>query len=161
MWSGATGRGYRDGSHGLLDPCARRRHVDRAPADNWRERDFHPVARQVAIDYPPFSDLGAPTPYWTRHTFISCCLQAGISLATIAAWCGTSIQMISDTYGRMIRRYEGLPPVDLEEQFQTAKVEAMSLLSATRKKPLPPGVGLPVGLRRQSGVVRDPRESYW
>jgi integrase len=47
---------------------------------------------------------GKATPYLTRHTFVSCCLQAGISLATIASWCGTSIQMISRTYGRMIRR---------------------------------------------------------
>jgi hypothetical protein len=70
--------------------------------------------------------------YWTRHTFMSCCLQAQISLATIAAWCGTSIQMISETYGRMIRRYEGLPALPLDEQMQRAKVEAMSLLSARR-----------------------------
>jgi hypothetical protein len=60
----------------------------------------------------------------------NCCLQAGISLATIAAWSGTSIQMISRTYGRMIRRHEGTPPLGLAEQYQTAKVQAMSLLSA-------------------------------
>jgi hypothetical protein len=100
-------------------------------AHNWREREFRPVVRQVAADFPQFSDLRDATPYATRHSFISCCLQAGISLATIAGWCGTSIQMISDTYGRMIGRYEGASPVTLNEQFQTAKVEAMTLLSAS------------------------------
>ena len=70
-----------------------------------------------------------------RHTFMSCCLQAGISLPTVAGWCGTSIQMISETYGRVIRRYEGASPVPLDEQFTAGKVEAMTLLSATQTTP--------------------------
>jgi len=102
-------------------------------ARNWREREFRPVVRQVAADHPQFADLRDATPYATRHTFISCCLQAGISLATVAGWCGTSIQMISETYGRMIRRYEGASPVPLNEQFDTAKVDAVKLLSAPPK----------------------------
>jgi integrase len=99
-------------------------------AANWRRREFRPVVRQVASDFPQFADMARATPHATRHTFISCCLQAGISLATIAQWCGTSIQMISRTYGRMIQRYEGASPVALDEQFRTAKVEAVSLLAA-------------------------------
>ena len=104
-------------------------------ARNWREREFRPVVRQVAADFPQFAGLRTATPYAARHTFISCCLQAGISLATIAGWCGTSIQMISETYGRVIRRYEGASPVTLNEQFQTARVEAMKLLSARSTSP--------------------------
>jgi integrase len=101
-------------------------------ARNWREREFRPVVRQVALDFPQFEkDLRKATPYSTRHSFISCCLQAGISLATIATWCGTSIDQISKTYGKMISRYEGASPVPLDEQFQTAQAEAMSLLAAT------------------------------
>ncbi len=104
-------------------------------AHNWREREFNPVTRQVAEDFPQFSDLRKATPYTTRHTFISSCLQAGLSLATIATWCGTSIQMISQTYGRMIRRYEGKPATTLDEQFQAAKLDAMSLLSTSSTTP--------------------------
>jgi integrase len=100
-------------------------------AHNWREREFRPVARQVAADFPQFRALRDATPYAARHTFMSCCLQAGISPATIAAWCGTSMQMISKTYGRTIRRYEGASPVPLDEQFQSAKAEAMPLLAGT------------------------------
>jgi integrase len=97
-------------------------------ARNWRARDFRPVVRQVAADFPQFADIARATPYAGRHTFVSCCLQAGISLAAIADWCGTSIQMISQTYGRMIRRYEGATPVALDEQFRSAKLEATRLL---------------------------------
>jgi integrase len=125
--------------------CTRDRELwSASQAENWRERDFRPVARQVANDFPKFSQLAEATPYWTRHTFISSCLQAGLSLATIAEWCGTSIQMISQTYGRMIRRYEGSPPVPLNEQLQTAKLEAMSLSSA-----------LPVSARTTEGGSTD------
>ena len=99
-------------------------------AHAWREREFRPVVRQIAADFSQFSELHNATPYVTRHTFVSCCLQAGISLATIASWCGTSIQMISRTYGRTIGRHEGGSPVALAQQYRTAKVEAMSLLSA-------------------------------
>lgn len=101
-------------------------------AHSWREREFRPVVRQVAADFPQLSALATVTPYKTRHTFISCCLQAGISLAVIAAWCGTSIEMISRTYGRMILRYEGSPAVALDDQFQAAKVHAVNLLSAPK-----------------------------
>jgi integrase len=103
-------------------------------AKNWRRREFGPVVRQVATDFPQFAGIARATPYATRHTFISCCLQAGISLATIAAWCGTSIQMISTTYGRMIRRYEGASPVPLADQLRAGKVEAMSLLADSSKR---------------------------
>ena len=103
-------------------------------AHAWREREFRPVVRQIAADFSQFSELRNATPYVTRHTFVSCCLQAGISLATIASWCGTSIQMISRTYGRTIGRHEGGSPVALAQQYRTAKVEAMSLLSSRSRR---------------------------
>ena len=130
-------------------------------ARNWREREFRPVVRQVAADFPQFADLRHATPYAARHTFMSCCLQAGISLATVAGWCGTSIQMISETYGRVIRRYEGASPVPLDEQFRAGRVEAMTLLSATPTTPPaqqggptdgPTGRKLPPAKRRKVAV---------
>jgi hypothetical protein len=44
--------------------------------------------------------------------------------------------MISRTYGRMIRRYEGIASVELARQYQQAKVEAMYLLSAHSTGPV-------------------------
>jgi integrase len=121
-------------------------------ARNWREREFRPVARQIALDFPQFAELRNATPYTARHTFMSCCLQAGISPATIAGWCGTSIQMISQTYGRVIPRYEGASPVPLDEQLRTGRAEAMSLLSATSTTP-------PAQPKRPTGPppTRDPK----
>ena len=119
--------------------------MEREPARAWREREFKPVARQIALDYPQFSSLARATPYVTRHTFVSCCLQAGISLATIASWRGTSIEMISRTYGRMISRYEGAPPAELALQYRTAKVEAMSLLAAHQEESRADVRGRPTG----------------
>ena len=46
-----------------------------------------------------------------------------------------SIQVISRAYGRMIRRQDGAPPVQLAQQYRTAKVEGMSLLSAGLMRP--------------------------
>ena len=70
--------------------------------------------------------------------------------------------MISRTYGRMVSRHEGAAAVELVQQYRTAKVEAMSLLSARPGRsqldagggsmarffdPLRTRVGLQVGLR--------------
>lgn len=106
-----------------------------------RARDVSVRCRTPSVDFPQFADLRDATPYAARHTFMSCCLQAGISLATVAGWCGTSIQMISETYGRVIRRYEGASPVPLDEQFRAGRVEAMTLLSATPTTPPTPQGG--------------------
>ena len=46
------------------------------------------------------------------------------------------IQMISQTYRRMITRYGGEVPVELALQYRTAKVQAMALLSDRRKRSL-------------------------
>jgi hypothetical protein len=124
----------------------------------------------VAADFPQFAALANATPYQRRHTFVSCCLQAGVSLATIAAWCGTSIQTISGTYGRVIRRLEGEAPVELFLQYRTAKVQAMTLLSGTprRSKTEPQGGSTGAVLARSwtlggstggSTVVKMPRKS--
>ena len=42
--------------------------------------------------------------------------------------------MISRTYGRMVSRHEGAAAVELVQQYRTAKVEAMSLLSNRQKR---------------------------
>src|SRR5262249_50654607 len=39
----------------------------------------------------------------TRHTFISCALSQGVNLKWLADYCGTSVAMIEDHYGRWLR----------------------------------------------------------
>lgn len=118
-----------------IGQAGRRRGRKRKVARERPQRD--PVAVDPAAWFLVMEYLRRPTtPYDCRHTFISWCLQAQIPLATIESWCGTSIQMISETYGRMIRRYEGMPAVPLDDQLETANLEAMSLLSAPRANAL-------------------------
>jgi len=95
--------------------------MEREPARAWREREFTPVPTRSRASLSAVQLTRQGHAIRNQATFVSCCLQAGISLATIASWCGTSIQMISRTYGCMISRYEGTPPVELALQYRTAK----------------------------------------
>jgi hypothetical protein len=40
----------------------------------------------------------------TRHTFIAWALSEGANLKGLAEYCGTSVQMIKQSYGRYIRK---------------------------------------------------------
>src|SRR6266851_1691011 len=42
--------------------------------------------------------------YMTRHTFIAWALSEGANLKGLAEYCGTSVQMIEQSYGRYIRK---------------------------------------------------------
>jgi hypothetical protein len=42
--------------------------------------------------------------YCTRHTFIAWALSEGANLKSLAEYCGTSVQMIEQSYGRYIRK---------------------------------------------------------
>jgi hypothetical protein len=63
--------------------------------------------------------------------------------------------MISATYGRVIRRYEGAPPLALAERFRAGKVEAVSLLAASFRCSKSPGRGGVIGRGFRPAV--DPR----
>jgi len=40
----------------------------------------------------------------TRHTFIAWALSEGVNMKGLAEYCGTSVQMIEQSYGRYIRK---------------------------------------------------------
>jgi hypothetical protein len=42
--------------------------------------------------------------YTTRHTFVAWALSEGANLKGLAEYCGTSVQMIEQSYGRYIRK---------------------------------------------------------
>ena len=42
--------------------------------------------------------------YMTRHTFIAWALSEGVNMKGLAEYCGTSVQMIEQSYGRYIRK---------------------------------------------------------
>ena len=64
------------------------------PIDEERfvEKHWHRAIRATGIRPRKF--------YATRHTFISAALSKGASLKWVARYCGTSVEMIDEHYGK-------------------------------------------------------------
>ncbi|WP_446879223.1 hypothetical protein [Phormidesmis sp. 146-33] len=89
------------------------------PARNGKELDMHnflnrvwkPVVKQLVAagkvkEYLP--------QYNCRHTFITLCLEDGISSRRVAEWCGTSVAVIEEHYAGTINHIQ-VPSFGLEE----------------------------------------------
>ncbi len=77
----------------LLFPAKRGGFID---LDNWRRRDWRPALDAAGLD-PRL------TPYAMRHTYASFALDAGVTLFELARLMGTSVKMIDETYGHLVR----------------------------------------------------------
>ena len=75
--------------------------------------------------------------YMTRHTFIAWALSAGANLKGLAEYCGTSVQMIEQSYSRHIRK-------DFLEPLIAARPKSLGR-TAVGEKPGPP-IGPPLGV---------------
>ena len=79
--------------------------------DNWGRRKWY---EEIGLD-PVKYQLGC-----FRHKFISNALKEGVPALQIATYCGTSVQMIQQTYGRFTpsnlfaQVFEGTPPEALQ-----------------------------------------------
>jgi integrase len=71
--------------------------VNRNPFDaqDWMGRHWNKALRASGIRQRKF--------YYTRHTYISVALSAGVNIKWLAEQCGTSVAMIEKHYGRYIR----------------------------------------------------------
>jgi integrase len=77
----------------LLFPAKRGSFID---LDNWRRRDWRPALEAAGLE-PQL------TPYAMRHTYASFALDAGVTLFELARLMGTSVNVIDDTYGHLVR----------------------------------------------------------
>ena len=77
----------------LLFPAARGGFID---LDNWRRRDWRPALDAAGLD----PEL---TPYAMRHTYASFALDAGVTIFELARLMGTSVKVIDETYGHLVR----------------------------------------------------------
>ena len=77
----------------LLFPALSGVHLD---LDNWRRRAWRPAVFAAGLDR-------RLTPYAMRHTYASFALDAGISIFELARLMGTSVRVIDDTYGHLVR----------------------------------------------------------
>ena len=64
--------------------------------DNWRRRHWRSALEAAGLS----SDL---TPYAMRHTYASYALDAGVTIFELARLIGTSVKVIDDTYGHLVR----------------------------------------------------------
>jgi integrase len=90
----------------LLFPAISGAHVD---LDNWRRREWRPAIVAAGLD-------GRLTPYGMRHTYASFALDAGVSIFELARLMGTSVRVIDDTYGHLVRGSLDRVRVALEER---------------------------------------------
>ena len=77
--------------------------------DNWRRREWRPAIEAAGLDL-------ALTPYSMRHTYASFALAAGVSIFDLARLMGTSVKMIDDTYGHLVRDSHARVRQALEER---------------------------------------------
>lgn len=77
----------------LLFPAARGGFID---LDNWRRREWRPALDVAGLD----PEL---TPYAMRHTYASFALDAGVTIFELARLMGTSVKVIDETYGHLVR----------------------------------------------------------
>jgi integrase len=64
--------------------------------DNWRRRAWRPAIDGAGLDL-------RLTPYSMRHTYASFALAAGVSIFDLARLMGTSVKVIDETYGHLVR----------------------------------------------------------
>ncbi len=100
----------------LLFPAARGGFID---LDNWRRRDWHPALDAAGLDT-------RLTPYSMRHTYASFALDAGVTLFELARLMGTSVKVIDDTYGHLVRGSFDRVRLALEERAQREATRADS-----------------------------------
>lgn len=67
--------------------------------NNWRRRDWDAAIEALGLPGP--GKDGHLTPYALRHSYAAWSLAAGINIFTLAQRMGTSVQMVSQTYGHL------------------------------------------------------------
>lgn len=117
----------------LLFPAARGGLID---LDNFRRREWHPAMEAAglalctcgrksgdhdesnrAAGCPEFRrSKASPAPYSMRHTYASFALDAGVSIFELARYMGTSVKVIDETYGHLVRTSHDRVRQALEER---------------------------------------------
>lgn len=90
----------------LLFSTTTGKHID---LGNWRRREWKPALVAAGLD-------ARLTPYSMRHTYASFALDAGVSIFELSRMMGTSVKVIDDTYGHLVRDSLDRVRVALEER---------------------------------------------
>jgi integrase len=77
---------------GILFPAPEGGRID---INNWRSREWVPAFKAAGLDHRRIYDM--------RHTFATWSLDAGMGIFTLARRMGTSVRIIDQTYGHLVR----------------------------------------------------------
>lgn len=95
--------GFDTGPNDFVFPgVARAGHMTSSQAHSWNDRQLRPALREAIKRYPALAAVEKATAYSLRHGGISLRVRAGDDPATVAAECGTSIEMLSRRYAHAL-----------------------------------------------------------
>ena len=93
----------------------------RAEFNNWRNRVWKPVLKQLAGTDPALASLATARPYDCRGSFVSLHLRAGASPLEVAKWAGHSPAVMFNHYANVIEELRGEPVIPVEDQIARAR----------------------------------------
>ena len=126
----------------MTDTWWPKRGAARRPVDDQSKGIWFRCLRSLGIRPRKF--------YTTRHTFVAWALSEGANLKGLAEYCGTSVQMIEQSYGRYNRK-------DFLEPLIAARPKTLRR-AAVGEKTGPP-TGPPSGVVGKRPVF--PKEFWW
>ena len=96
----------------------------------WTARVWRPAREVVAQAEGMPRGLGTMRFYDCRHTAISMALHStlvmgphGMNLHNLAGWAGHDVQTLQRYYAHIIARYQGMDPIDLDEECELARAK--------------------------------------
>ncbi len=114
------------GSHnGICDPDTDARHMSSNQAQKWGPRYMKPAVDAVANAYTEFAKVTGATPYSLRRGGISTRLR-GENAQSVAAQCGTSLEMLSQHYSYEIDDFGHVGAQLLDHQWRKARATVIA-----------------------------------
>lgn len=86
--------------------------------DNWRERVYQPIARQV--------ELPKPRPYDLRGSYVSLLAAEGYTLLEVSRWAGHSVQTCEMYYAKIFDDVDPAKRVPAEQAIRAAREPGVS-----------------------------------
>jgi integrase len=111
----------------LVFPGADGEPWSRSQYNNWRNRVWKSIMKDLADCKPPQPRLARAVPYDCRGSFVSLHLRAGASPLEVAKWAGHSPQVMFSHYANVIEELVGEPVLPAAEQIARARDAVMEL----------------------------------
>lgn len=117
--------------NGICDPATGARHMSSNQAKKWGPRYMKPSVDAVAKGNPAFAKVKGATPYGLRRGGISARLR-NENAQSVAAQCGTSLEMLSQHYSYEIDDFGHVGSQPLDQQWRNAQAAVLAKPSDAR-----------------------------